>query len=240
MQQKQRSPCRPVTAHCTLWPPTSWLQLLFYPEVSFYFSSNLSSEKSGIKTLPLSFFSLHVVFKMNNFLVGDLKPLCKILCETSSLPTAWGNRAASSSREIPVVCFEDTGGRGHLRDDQEGLFWLLARGTLGIPHLLWQAHLHGHREAELSAASLLRNGSTVGIASRARMSYLSSKPAQPLLPSCWARCVFCLGWVFTCPHSYCLVGFSPLSCGWYTTLLPRGNLLCSCLNPVVFFSILCV
>lgn len=116
---------------------------------------------------------------MNYFLVGDLKPLCKILRETSSLPTAWGNRAASSSREIPVVCFEDTGGKGHLRDDQEGLFWLLARGALGIPHLLWQVHLHGHRGAELSAASLLRNGNTVGIASRARMSCLSSKPAQP-------------------------------------------------------------
>lgn len=37
----------------------------------------------------------------------------------------------------------------------------------------------------------------------------------PLLPSCWACYVFDLGWVFTGPDLYCLVGFIPLSYGWY-------------------------
>lgn len=45
---------------------------------------------------------------------------------------------------------------------------------------LWSCTLHSHRETELSAISLLRNGNAVGAAMRARMSHLSSKTAQPL------------------------------------------------------------
>lgn len=122
--KNQWSPFHPVTAYCKLQPPRRHLLLLLYPEVSFYFISNLSSDKSGIATLPLNFF-IPVEFYMNNFIAGDLRPLCKFPCEMSSMPTALGNMAANVSGWNSVVCLEDTGGRRDLRDDAEGLLWHL-------------------------------------------------------------------------------------------------------------------
>lgn len=46
--------------------------------------------------------------------------------------------------------------------------------------------------------------------------FLPNQPRLcPLLCSCRACCVFCLGWAFAGPDLYCLVGFIPLFHGWY-------------------------
>ena len=161
---------------------------------------------------------------MNNFIAGNLRPLCKFLCKMSSLPTALGSREARWAGESLWFVWRVLEARGISEMIQKSCLSSWSKGPWRYlisskEHFCRHCgHTHCMVAGRMSAlkSHCWETGTLLMLPWGQGAAFPPSQPSLcPLLPSCGVPCAFYSGCVFKDPDLYCLVGFIPLTYGWY-------------------------